>query len=756
MAAPDIRVFGIRHHGPGSARSLMGALQLFAPDCIAVELPADAAGALKALEKDPPEPPVAILFYNPDDLHQAAYYPFAEFSPEWQAFRYGIANRIPFFPVDLPVNVQFALDRKSQLTLNLTPEETALQADPLGMMAQLAGYPDSERWWDVMFERGPNEEAVFPSILEMVAALRDDPVRTETRETLLREAYMRKCIRDLIKQGHQRIAVVCGAWHGPVLARTEKIKAAADNAVLKGLPKRKTEAVWIPWSYRHLSRESGYGAGVSAPAWYELLFQNNEEATVRWMARVAALLRKEGFDASPAQTQDATRLADTLATLRNLVIPGLEELEEAARSVFGRGENAVLALIREKLVIGERTGMVPAGLAKVPLQKDLEQTIKSTRMTKYWGADEAQWLKGTATNPKGGIDLREPTDLDKSRLLHRLNILEINWGSLEENPETTLGGFKEIWRMQWAPDFALSIIEAGIWGNTLEKAATARLQHLAGKSSNLSELAKMASDALRAGLPDVLTPLIRRMEEISALSHDIFTLLESLPSLIGVIQYGDARKTDVTALAELVNELAPRMCAGLPAALAGLDEESAQNWRKAVGAANRALSIQAYEHHMPVWLRALELAASAGSTAPLIAGQATRILFDKQKWSLERTNQQMRLALSAGRSDAIAVAGWVEGFMEGSGLVLIHHPPLWALLDEWVSGIGGESFQSALPVVRRTFSQFTPRERQQMLVMARQPQVIAEVVPEKAEEAILFTEEEEMLMITARRILGMG
>ncbi len=756
MPSPDLRVFGIRHHGPGSARSLIGALRPFAPDCLAVELPADAADSLKALTKEKPEPPVAILFYNPDDLHQASYYPFAEFSPEWQALLHAADCNIPVYPIDLPMSIQFALDRKSQLVLDLTPEENALQADPLGEMARLVGYTDSERWWDATFERAPNEEAIFQAILEMATALREAPVRTETRETLLREAFMRKSIRELLKQGYQRIAVVCGAWHAPVLAGTATLKAAADNAVLKGLPKRKSEAAWIPWSYRHLSRESGYGAGITAPAWYELLFSYNREATVRWMSRVAGLLRKEGFDASPAQTQDATRLAETLATLRMFAIPGLDELEEAAHSVFSRGENPAYALIRERLVIGEKVGSVPGGLAKVPLQKDLEQAIKSARMGKYWGADEEQWLKATATNPKGGIDLREPADLEKSHLLHRLNILEIRWGKLEENPETTLGGFKEIWRMTWEPHFALAVIEAGIWGNTLEKAAGARLIHLSEQSANLTQLAGMASDALRAGLPEALAPVIRRMRDISALGHDIFTLLETLPPLIAVIRYGDARKTDVSALAELVNEIIPRLCAGLPGALAGLDESSARTWQKALATANRSLSIQAYDHYLPLWLHTLEQVALAPQSAPLIAGQTTRILFDKQCWDLPATNRQMRLALSSGRSDALTVANWIEGFLDGSGLVLIHHPPLWVLLDEWVAGISPDAFQHVLPVVRRAFSGFSPGERRQMLDLARQPQATGPTTEKEPSSNIPVSPEDKILLKTARMILGLG
>src|ERR1700759_4611925 len=41
-AAPEIRVFGVRHHGPGSARAVRHALEQFAPDVVLIEGPADA------------------------------------------------------------------------------------------------------------------------------------------------------------------------------------------------------------------------------------------------------------------------------------------------------------------------------------------------------------------------------------------------------------------------------------------------------------------------------------------------------------------------------------------------------------------------------------------------------------------------------------------------------------------------------------------------------------------------------------------
>ena len=80
-------VLGIRHHGPGSARSVLAELERLRPDAVLIEGPSDAS-ALIPLAADPAmKPPVALLVYAPDQPRVATFYPLAEFSPEWVAMR---------------------------------------------------------------------------------------------------------------------------------------------------------------------------------------------------------------------------------------------------------------------------------------------------------------------------------------------------------------------------------------------------------------------------------------------------------------------------------------------------------------------------------------------------------------------------------------------------------------------------------------------------------------------------------------------
>lgn len=257
---PDIRLFGIRHHGPGSARSLKAALDALNPDCLLIEGPPDADALIPLAAHEAMAPPVALLVYRPDRPRDCAFFPFAAFSPEWVAMRFGVAAGATLRFIDLPHAHQLAdgfgapeappeaapidaepVSEAAEAPSGDGPEPAAIRRDPLGELAALAGYPDGERWWDALVEsRAGADGDVFAAIHEAMAALREgaetDPYEAFREEA--REAHMRSAIRRAAKDGFERIAVICGAWHVPALARHDaKGQATADTATLKNLPR---------------------------------------------------------------------------------------------------------------------------------------------------------------------------------------------------------------------------------------------------------------------------------------------------------------------------------------------------------------------------------------------------------------------------------------------------------------------------------------------------------------------------------------
>ena len=97
-----MNVYGIRHHGPGSANSLIRALEKQDPDFLLIEGPPEGESSIELVADGGMVPPVALLIYNPKDMTQASYFPFTVFSPEWQAILFGLKKQIPIRFMDIP------------------------------------------------------------------------------------------------------------------------------------------------------------------------------------------------------------------------------------------------------------------------------------------------------------------------------------------------------------------------------------------------------------------------------------------------------------------------------------------------------------------------------------------------------------------------------------------------------------------------------------------------------------------------------
>ncbi|MCU0495603.1 MAG: DUF5682 family protein [Chloroflexaceae bacterium] len=743
---PNHHIFGIRHHGPGSARSLRQALEALRPDLLLVEGPPDADGVLPLLAHADMEPPVALLVYTPDAPRNAVYYPFAVFSPEWQAIHYSLTNGIPVRFMDLPQWHQLGVeadnrpetedrrpepaerpgteDRRPEPEIgsednDLQPSAFSLQpsesphpsADPLGWLALAAGYSDGERWWERMVEQRRESSDLFAAILEAMSALRDEAGPPENMREARREAWMRQSIRSAIGAGFRRIAVVCGAWHGPALLNLANDKA--DAATLKGLPKVKTQATWAPWTYGRITSASGYGAGITSPGWYDHLWHNQEQIVERWMTRVARMLRDEGLDISAAHAIEAVRLAESLAALRDHPLPGLPELSEACQAVFCFGGDAPMQLIHNKLIVSERLGRVPDETPATPLQHDLQREQKRLRL-----APEATWRDVD-------LDLRKPLDLERSHLLRRLSLLELPWGKLADTRST--GTFREIWRLAWQPEFSVSLIEASIWGSTVASAAHNRAMHSASAATDLPALVAVVNQALLADLPEAVADLVSQLQARAAETGDVGQLMDALvqqdqvtrTSLVGSLRYGNVRQTDAATLSHVVDGMVIRICIGLVGACAALNDEAAAAMFERIVAVNSALRLLNNADQLAAWHIALARVADMAGSHGLVAGRCCRILLDAGSFSAEELARRLGLALSTAEQPTHAAA-WIEGMLRGSGTLLVHDEVLFSVLDSWLSGIAPESFLQIVPLLRRTFASFEMAERRALGERAKQ------------------------------------
>ncbi|MGK5678053.1 DUF5682 family protein [Actinoplanes sp. URMC 104] len=719
------RLYGIRHHGPGSARAVVAELERQPPGVLLVEGPPEADALVRWVADAGLEPPVALLGYASDDPRRAAFWPFAVFSPEWQAIRWAVERGVPVRFFDLPFAYRLTGDARPARPAPAGPAadpepqsepepagpaaqplpdaagepeggpaeerpEPLRPVDPIGELAAAAGYDDPERWWeDVVEHRGM---PAFEAIAEAMTAIRDRS--PEDPDDLVREAYMRNVLRE-VRKTHDDIAVVCGAWHVPALTR--KVAAKDDNALLKGRRKAKVDFTWVPWTYGRLASWSGYGAGVSSPGWYHHLFASADEVVPRWLVDAAGVLRAEGVPTSSAHVIEATRLAEALATLRGRPLAGLAEVTEAAEAVMCDGEPLRVELITRKLVVGERLGGVPDDMPSVPLAKDLAAQQRATR------------LKPEALERALDLDLRKDTDLRRSRLLHRLRTIGVPWGEPTAARRGT-GTFREEWRLRWQPEFAVRLVEGSMYGTTVASAATAKVTRAADKAETLADVTALVETCLLADLADAYPRVLAALDTRAALDADVNHLMAAIPALARTLRYGDVRRTDVAGLATVTASLLGRVCAGLPSAVGSLSDEAAAMLRDRIDGVHSAVGLLDDAGLRERWVSTLESLAGRADLHGLIAGRLTRLLLDAGRLDGAEVRRRLRLPLTVGTPPAHAAA-WVEGFLSGGGLLLVHDDALLALLDDWLADIPADAFDDVLPLLRRTFGAFEAGER---------------------------------------------
>jgi Family of unknown function (DUF5682) len=704
-----VSVLGIRHHGPGSARSVAAELDRLRPSAVLIEGPAD-ADPLLALAADPGMvPPVALLAYAPEAPRVSAFWPFAVFSPEWQALAWAAANGVPARFCDLPAGMVLAGQHRDEDDDGAGGEDgtddyaAAEEPDPIGRLAAAAGYDDPERWWEDVVEAraesAERESAVFAAIGEAMAELRAG--RTGSPLEQRREAHMRQALRATLKDSTGPVAVVCGAWHVPALTGPLP-SASKDAALLRGIPKRKAALAWVPWTHSRLASASGYGAGITSPGWYQHLFTVPEQTVARWLTRVAGVLRGHDLPVSSAHIIEAVRLAETLAVMRGRPLAGLAEVSEAAKSVMCDGDDLAAAFVTRDLVIGEALGAVPDGAPPVPLDADLRARARALR------------LKIEPLTRTLALDLRKETDRGRSVLLHRLGVLGIGWGEVTADLVRGTGTFHETWTLRWRPELAVEIIDAAVWGTTVESAATARIVSAASPGAPLADITRAVEQVLLADLSEALEPVLRALDASAATESDVTRLMVAVPALVRAVRYGDVRGTDIGALSAVVDALTVRVCAGLPAAAGGLADDAASALRASLDGMHAALGLHAHgepgAQARDRWMTALSALDGRRDVHGLVAGRVVRLLADGGSLSPQEAADRFTAALSVG-VQAADKAQWAEGFLSGSGLLLAHDRELLTILDGWVASLSAQEFLDALPLLRRTFGEFAQPER---------------------------------------------
>ncbi|GMK37279.1 hypothetical protein PCCS19_03320 [Paenibacillus sp. CCS19] len=733
-AATGPHYWGIRHLSPAGAYHLISLLNQVKPTAVLIEGPSDAGHLAAQLVARGVVPPVAMLAYTEQLPVRTLLYPFADYSPEYQALLWAQRNGSHATFIDLPTDVSLALNelRRRAIVTAAEPAEQegdsdssesisfgSIQHDLYARITELSGEPDYESYWERYYEHLLQPDAYQQAIVHFSATFRDMTEEMERRiapqevaYNEIREAYMRRRIHDAIASGHQadRIVVISGAHHTPAL--TLQLPIMTDDDMQK-LPRAATRMTLMPYSYYKLSSHSGYGAGTVAPAYYELLWQSMKHGELDklpalYLSAVAQQLREQGTWRSTASVIEGVRLAEALASMHDGLQPTWRDLRDAATVLFGHGELSVVAEALARIDIGTAIGSLPEGVSQTPVQDDLNRQLKRLKLEKYKSLVSADLELDLRENRRVKSEEAAYLDLNRSVFLHRLLVLGIRFAR-KGNVRQADATWAEHWVLQWSPEAEIETVESTLKGETIELAAAYVIHEELLAATDIESAAKLIRKSCDCGLPQVMGQATHALQQLAVDAGNFEQIAMTVHELSILLQYGSIRRIDTESLVPLLQQLFLRGTLLLLEA-SGCNDEAAN----AMVSAIHAMSTAAQEHYDVVdetlWTAKLKELAERDDRNAKLSGYAFSILLERHEAGEEQCAMEVSRRLSPGIPADIG-AGWFEGLAMRNRYGLLSRPYLWQGLDQYIASLEEEPFKRSLVFLRRAFGSFEPREK---------------------------------------------
>ncbi|GAA3411393.1 DUF5682 family protein [Paenibacillus hodogayensis] len=769
MSAADgqgVHLFGIRHLSPAGAVHLRSFLDRIRPQLVLVEGPSDATGLIASITARGVVPPIAILAYTESIPIRTLLFPLADYSPEYQAFVWAAEHGVRAEFIDLPSDAAVVLynearrlpaeeaDRLESVDENGRPsgERTdASEAAEVGneagrtaapaserrrdyyrrqnslyeRVAELAGEPDYESYWERHFEHTPDPDgyrrAMHAFSRQMRELLEEEERLADPREAAynaIRESYMRRRIADAVRQGYapESIVVVTGAYHTAAL---DPALPEMTDRELRGLPRLTTRLTLMPYSYYKLSTHSGYGAGNPAPAYFGLMWdclRRGDAAKLPslYMSQVAVRLREEGTFRSTASVIEGVRLAESLASLRSGHLPVWKDLRDAAAVCLGFGDWSTVAEALARTDVGTAIGSLPEGISQTPIQDDFNRHLKKLKLDKYKSAVAADLELDLRENRRVKSQEAAFLDLNRSIFLHRLRLLEIGFAH-EQAVRQEGATWAEHWVLQWTPEAEIRMVESTLKGETVEWAVAYVIKERLGQCKDIREASRIVREACECGLPEAMEDARETLQRLAVDAGSFPQLAGAAHGLSVLLRYGDVRRMNTASLEPLLQQLFLRAALLLNEA-AACSEEAAGEMVAAMNEMHAVSQEQSELVDDAQWLQRLDELAARDDRNAKLSGLAFSLLLERNRVGDERVSREVSRRLSPGIPADLG-AGWFEGLALRNRYALLSRSALWQQLDAYIGSLDDMQFRRALVFLRRAFAPFERREKSSIAEM---------------------------------------
>ena len=697
-----MKTFGIRHFSPAGAYFVRKFLNENRPDVVLIEGPADFDFLIDDIVSKNLLPPFAIMAYTKEVPIETVLYPFAVYSPEYQAILWARENNKECHFFDLESNIMLGLESKNEdEIISDAPDKIHDKEKTLDF--------DMESFWERVLEQSEDMNAYKSG-----SALFGESLRNEDGVSLrdiIRESFMKRKIKEIIDSGidSEKIVAITGAFHTSAI---QSLDGAMTDKEYDSLKKKDSNITLMPYSYYRLSKRTGYGAGNTAPAYYELLWQGfiKNDKTYherKYLSLLAKYMREHGGIVSSAQVIEATMLSRSIANLRGGSIPTLVDLKDVGITCMGGGSFGEMAMGFAQSDIGTKIGVVPQESMKTSIQSDFLSRLKALKLEKY---------KELVATPLQ-LDLRENLrvkskesaflDLNRSFFLYRLVTLGIDFAKIERNRQDN-ATWAENWILQWTPEAEIQIVESVLKGDTIDEAVAFVLGERLNNAISISEIADIIEAAFNCGIPKIVEGAGRKLDEMASGAVSIHEIAVTTSKLSDMILFGDIRKLDRKPLEPIVK----RLCIRAALILAG---ESACDDMAAVILVEDIQSIHnVFVLHdfldKDLWFDKLMEVSNRDDLNTKISGLATAILLDTGKTDENTLRIEVARRLSAGMPAELG-ANWFAGLSIRNHYALIGRLTLWESLSEYMDSLDEEEFRRSLVFLRRAFVDYSSKEK---------------------------------------------
>jgi hypothetical protein len=695
--------FPVRHHSPACARAVRELILRLKPAAVLVEGPTDFNARMDELFLSH-RLPIAIYTWValPEQRMRGAFYPFCEYSPEWQALQAARVVGAATAFIDLPWSEMVS---QPEVGSNLYADAALRRGDYMQRLCAAMEVEGFDALWDCLTEQ--DGELSSEDILERAhhfCATRRLVEGDVQAEDWLRESFMAQRIQDAMARHTGQIFVVTGGYHS--LGLLDYLEGGRALITQPATETQDGGLALTPYAFEDLDSLTGYDAGMPNPGFYDAAWKHGHaEVADLLLQRVAAVLRERKQTASTADLIAVRSTARALATLRGNEFPWRRDLMDGIIAALVKDDagatHPFLAVLNEVLRGGERGELAP-GTPAPPFVHELKQQL----------AKHGLELKTTPIVLQN--DLTKPQERERSVVLHRVALLGIpgftNAGGVDFSVRDDLSGLTETWGLQWEPQFEARAVECSRYGPTLREAAWGRLQEMALSATGAAAAALLMVKAAECGLASELTAgsgLHGKLEQLIRSEQSFIEAAVALDHLLYLYQFDEVLSTHgLPGLGGLLREAWERAAwlldfigtnppepVGIPPALRALVEVLQRT--------GGALQLSKTD-----LVEALLHLESHVQQLPLLRGAAAGALWLLQAQDASQAPQQLRAF-----ADPTVLGDYLTGLFTLARELVSRSPELLRAISEMINGFEPEEFLAALPSLRLAFTFFPPREK---------------------------------------------